>query len=71
MYQISSADLLLQALCGASAGAFRAALREGVGRPVHAVQKEGLAPDARAAARMRTRLWTASSVTPSGSRWAT
>lgn len=47
MYQRSSVDLLLQALCGTSAGAFRAALREGVGRPVHAVQKEGLAPEAR------------------------
>lgn len=32
---------------GDAAGAFRAALREGVDRPVHAVQEEGLAPEAR------------------------
>lgn len=29
------------------AGAFRVALRDGIDRPVHAVQKEGLAPEAR------------------------
>lgn len=38
---------------GDAAGAFRAALREGIDRPVHAVQKEGLAPEARRRARGR------------------
>lgn len=36
-----------RAVQGDAAGAFRAALREGVDRPVHAVQEEGLAPEAR------------------------
>lgn len=36
-----------RAVQGDAAGAFRAALREGVDRPVHAAQKEGLAPEAR------------------------
>lgn len=36
-----------RAVQGDAAGAFRAALREGVDRPVHAAQKEGLTSEAR------------------------
>ena len=36
-----------RAVQGDAVGAFRTALREGIDRPVHAVQKEGLAPEAR------------------------
>lgn len=55
---------------GDAAGALRAALREGIERPVRAAQKEGLTPEARRA-RARMRSWAASSTTASGSRWAT
>ena len=60
-----------RAVQGDAAGAFRAALREGIDRPMYTVQKEGLAPEGSAAACTLTRLWTVSSTTPSGSRWAT
>lgn len=60
-----------RAVQGDAAGAFRAALREGIDRPMYTIQKEGLAPEGSAAACTLARLWTVSSITPSSSRWAT